>query len=416
MDKLSDKIVMVVDSGQFVSFADSLAKNFKKVYYYKPFVVNGFPTPSDNFVGYGYNLELVDNPFYDEENVSCYIFTDLYQAGLQKHLLSLGKNVFGAGDAETIETDRFKFRKMLEKLNLPHAPCVKIKGIDKLETYLKTVRNKYVKISKYRNLHETFKHISWDHSKSIIDSMRSSAGNLCDFVDFVVEDTIKSIIEIGFDGFIISGEFPNKTPFGFEIKDICYLAKIMDYEKLPKVVQDINTKMKPYLKGYKMLYSNEIRMTSKTVGYLTDPCMRNGSPPSELYTDLYENLAEIIYFGAQGKMIQPKFKAKYGGELIITSDLLACGIEQCIEVPEEIEQWVKLRFSYKYKGKYYCIPTLNYPEVGAVIAIGDSPEEVIEKLKDYCSKIIGHDLIMKTDKLDSAIGQLSELEKIGIKF
>jgi prefoldin subunit 5 len=55
-------------------------------------------------------------------------------------------------------------------------------------------------------------------------------------------------------------------------------------------------------------------------------------------------------------------------------------------------------------------------EVGAVVAIGDSVENVIEKLKDYCSQIKGNDLTFKTDKIDSAIESLKNLKKIGIDF
>jgi hypothetical protein len=413
---MKNKTVMVICSGQFVSFAECLSKSFKKVYYFKQWQMNGFPSTNDAFVGYGYNIECVESPFDHFDDIDCYIFTDLYNTGLQKHLISLGKNVFGSRGAEDFETDRFKFRKVLDKLNLPTAGCKMITGIDKLEAHLKTVKNKYVKISKFRSLHETWRHISYDHSKVIIEDIRNKAGNLADLVDFIVEDTIDSIIEIGYDGFIIDGKYPKNSMFGFELKDTCYMGKILQYDELPKVVKDINAKCAPYFKDYRMIYSNEIRMADKKTGYLTDPSCRLPAPPSECYQNVITNLAEIIYYGSQGELIEPKYADKYFGEMIIISDLLEVGLEQCLEIPKDIEPFVKLRYSYKKDGKYYCIPTLNMPEVGAVVAIGNSPEQVVERLKEYCSKIVCYGVKFKLEKLDKAIEQLDELYKIGIDF
>lgn len=416
MENLKQKTIMVVDSGQFISFAESLTTSFKKVLYYKPFQVNGFPHTNDYYIGFGYNVECVESPFDYFDEVELYVFTDLFNVGLQDHLRSLGKAVFGAGKSEMIETDRFKFRKVLEKANLAHAECVKIKGISKLESYLKTVKNKYVKISKFRNLHETWRHISYEHSKSILDDIKCTAGNLAEFVDFVVESNIDSITEIGYDGFICGGEYPENSFFGVEIKDCCYIGKTLDYEELPKVVRDINKKCAPFFKDYYMFYSNEIRLSSPTKGYLTDPTCRLPSPCSEIYQNIISNLADVVWEVGHGRMCEPKYNAKFGGELIVTSELLACGLEQCITIPKEIEPFVKLRYSYKYKDNWYCIPQKNMPEAFAIVATGDSVKEVTDKLKEYADKIIAHDLNIKTSKLDDAEKELEKLKVVGVQF
>jgi hypothetical protein len=55
-------------------------------------------------------------------------------------------------------------------------------------------------------------------------------------------------------------------------------------------------------------------------------------------------------------------------------------------------------------------------EVGAIVAIGDSVEDVVEQLKDIASKIQGNDITIRTDKINCAMDSLEELEKLGIKF
>jgi hypothetical protein len=416
MEKISDKIVMVVDSGQFVSFAQSLAPYFKKVYYYKPFQMNGYAHINDAMIGYGYDgITRVEDMWIVSDEIDLFVFTDLYHIGLQNELIKQGKLVFGAGNSEMIEIDRWKFRKMLQKLNLARAGATMIKGIDKLEAHLKTVKNKYVKISKYRKLHETFRHINYEHSKSIINDIKAQSGNLGNFVEFIVEDEIKSICEIGYDGFIIEGKYPKNAFFGLEIKDCAYIGKTISYDKLPKVVKDINEKCAPYFANYRMFYSNEIRLANKNTGYLTDPTCRLPSPCSEIYQNLIANLGEILYEGAKGNLVEPIYSDKYAGELIITSEILAQGIEQCVEIPKEIEPFVKLRYSYKLNGLYYCIPQ-GMPEVGAIIATGKSIEEVTDKLKEYADKIIGHDLVIKVDKLDCAEEELEKLADIDFIF
>ena len=164
-----------------------------------------------------------------------------------------------------------------------------------------------------------------------------------------------------------------------------------------------------------MFYSNEMRFTNKTTGFLTDPTHRCPSPPSEIYQELISNLAEICWFGAQGILVEPIYKAKYAGEVIMTSYLLEHGIEQQIEYPKEIENNVKLRYHCKINGRYACI-SQNMGEVGAIVAIGDSVEDVIEQLKDIASKIQGNDITIRTDKIGCAMDSLEELEKLGITF
>jgi hypothetical protein len=50
-----------------------------------------------------------------------------------------------------------------------------------------------------------------------------------------------------------------------------------------------------------------VRCTKDGKAYLIDPCCRAGSPPNELYQLMISNLADVIWYGAEGLVIEPEF-------------------------------------------------------------------------------------------------------------
>jgi len=426
-NKLSNVEVLVIDNGQFHSFASCIAKDFKKVWYYTRWDMKGFAKPQDRFPGYGFpEISTIDYMFktsdkedeYDFNRIGLFIFTDLYFSDIQAHLVSLGKRVFGSRGDESLELDRWGFKKTLIKLGLPIAQTVRKKGLDALRNYLKTNNNKYIKISCYRGAFETFKHEDYSLTEPILDKLEQDFGALKNVIEFIVEDEIKTDLEVGYDGYVIDGQFPDNSMLGIETKDCSFIMKTLKYKDLPAQVRIVNTKLTPYFKErqYRMFFDTEIRVKGK-MPYFTDPVYgRLPSPPSEIYQELISNLAEICYYGAEGILIEPEFTAKYAGELIITSGWLSDGNWQAIDFPDSIKNNVKLRYACMIDGKYYCIP-MDMPEVGAIVATGNTVDEVIESLKYIASKIKGHDMTIKIDKIDKTMETIAEMEKkLGIKF
>ncbi len=144
-------------------------------------------------------------------------------------------------------------------------------------------------------------------------------------------------------------------------------------------------------------------------------CQRSGSPPNELYQEMIENLGEIVWYGSQGIMIEPIYKAKYGIEVLIHSDW-ASDNWQSIRFPEKIRQWVKLRNACKIKGTYYIVPQSDgLPEIGAVVAIGDSVDECIKKVTEYSEQIEGYRLDIKLGSIENMKEVVEKAAKLGIK-
>lgn len=428
MEKLKNIEVLVIDNGQFHSFAQCIAKSFKKVWYYTRWDMKGFAHPNDRFAGYGFpEIATIDYMFqtstkeneYSFDRIGLFIFTDLYFGDIQSHLVSLGKRVFGARGIEDLELDRMGFKKTLTKLALPVKETIRKVGLDKLRTHLKTVKNKYVKISRFRGAFETFRHDDYSLTEPILDKLDHELGAIKNTLEFIVEDEIISDMEIGYDGFVIDGQFPQNSMFGIETKDCSFMLKTLQYDELPKQVRLINEKLIPYFKErqYRMFFDTEIRVTKSKVPYFTDPVYgRLPSPPSEIYQELISNLADICYYGAEGILVEPKFTAKYAGELIITSNWLSDGNWQAIEFPNSIKNNVKLRYACMIDGKYYCIPQ-DMPEVGVIVAIGNTVNEVIENLKSIAEKIKGYDINIKVDKIDKTLETIAAIEKnLGLKF
>jgi uncharacterized protein YlzI (FlbEa/FlbD family) len=157
-------------------------------------------------------------------------------------------------------------------------------------------------------------------------------------------------------------------------------------------------------------------MGKDKIPYMIDPCCRAGSPPSELYQNMYTNLADILWFGAEGKIIDPTPAGKYGAEMLIHS-AWADKNWQAVNFPEKIRDQVKFRNLTIINGKYYVVPqAVGLPEIAAVVAIGDSVEEVVEEAKELAKQVTGYYIDIFPDCLDEAQHEIDELKKMGIQF
>jgi len=68
-------------------------------------------------------------------------------------------------------------------------------------------------------------------------------------------------------------------------------------------------------------------------------------------------------------------------------------------------------------GKFYAVPqSVGLPEVGAIVAEGDSIKETIDKVKEIADTIQGFYLEIKMEAVDTALKQFKELEEFGVKI
>ena len=398
-----DLVICIIDTGgSGVELARRLAKDFHKTYYFLEWRSDGYPKANTYYIGTGLKeIERIHDIFNYIDIIDIFLFTDILYSDLQKHLMSLGKLVIGARDAELLETCRFFLKDKLTELGLDTIPYEKIKGIKNLENYLKENDNKYVKIDMFRNTTETFHADNFSLIEPYIDNLDNKLGPvLSNELNFLVEDEIEDAIESGIDIYTSNGNFPSKWMYGIEIKNKCYAGEITN--NIPEKLQIIK-KFSKYFKqcNYRGFVSTEQRIT-KDKNYLTDMTCRIPLPPGQLEQFMWKNLSQIIVETAKGNIIDIQNTFSYGFEMFITSKWAEDNWIE-LQFPEEYRDNIFIERLIQYNNKYYSIP-YGSKYVCSVATEGNSLDEAIQKNLEICKLIKGIDL----DYDESAIIDLQE--------
>lgn len=408
-----NKTCCVIDNGLFVEFALRLAREFGRVLYFAPWT-SGYPTSRARRIGSGVKqLERIDDIWDHYDDVDIWVFPDVYESGLQKHLVSQGKRVWGCVGSAWLEIDRAKSKKALAKAGLDVGPWERIVGMENLREFLKSNDDQYVKISATRGDMETFHAPTYEQVEPRLEEIEHTLSAHTKEMEFIVEQAIRPAIETGYDGYCIDGQFPDGAMVGVEVKDKAYILKTTTYDQLPGSVRRVNDGIAPILRkeGHRGFLSTEVRVTPEGRAYLIDPCQRLGSPPSELYQELIANLADIIWHGSEGVLVEPIFNAKWGAEVLLLSDW-ADKNWQHVKFPKSIRNNVKLRNFCIIDGEHYVVPqSSGMPEIGAVVAMGNTPQEAIDECKRIAKLVDGYSIEAPVEAIDEAYEQLRETLK-----
>jgi hypothetical protein len=85
---------------------------------------------------------------------------------------------------------------------------------------------------------------------------------------------------------------------------------------------------------------------------------------------------------------------------------------QAVDFPVSIRDNVKLHFLTQIEGRYYYIPqSIEMPEIGAVVATGDSPEQAIKNCIKVAEKVEGYCIKFDFAALEQAKDDMAELQK-----
>ena len=340
-------------------------------------------------------------------------FPDIGWGGTQRLLRSDGKAVWGSMGADDFELYRTRFLKLLKELNLPIINSVTIVGLTKLAEYLKTVKNKWVKINRFRENMETWHHRDWPHTERILDDLAVQFGGVKNLVVFVVQDDIESDLEVGYDGWTVDGQFPESSFQGYEKKNELYLGARTRYVDLPDEIKMVNESISPLLKkyGYRNFIATEIRVKDK-VPYFIDPTMRMPGQTGEQLLETCSNLAEVIWAGANGVLVKPQFAYEFAVEATLhyteNED-----IWKTITVPEEVERWMKLYHYCIADGAYHFPPARN-DELGVMLGVGNTIEAAIEHLKKNLKAIEGEPICARLEDMADLLIEAKKARKQGV--
>ena len=283
MANTKNKTILVHDSGAFFEIALALADHYKQVLYYVPWE-SGFPSPDKARVGTewvnGKQLDTFDGKAFKRvpeffealKEADIVFFTDCYNGDLMEHLREMGYPVCGSGRGQILELDRWLCKQTFKAAGMDVNPMKRVTGMTALRELLKKEEDRYIKISRYRKLVETFHHETYQLSEAILDKMQHELGPMAETIEFIIEEPIEAIVEEGIDCYTVDGKYPKNTLAGTEVKDRAYYGEIMDYDKLSPGVQRTTNQISPMLKKYqyKGFFSTEVRTTKDKENYLSD--------------------------------------------------------------------------------------------------------------------------------------------------
>ena len=410
---------LVVDHGLFTAFAERLAEDHE-VSYFVPYADRSFPKHGPAMVGTGLRgVERVEDMWRLVDEVDFIVFPDVGFYQLAEWLRGHGYKVWGAGLGEKLEVQRWRAKETMKELGLPVGECALVTGMTALRDYIREHEGTYVKISGFRGVAETFSAEKYDLVAPRLAELELELGGAAEVFPFIVEHKVDSVVEAGYDGYCINGEYPSTCLTGVEVKDKGYLGAVRDYKKLSDPVKEVNERLAPFLKeaGYCQFFSTEVRVTDDGTPYLIDLTTRCPAPPSALYWEMIENVGEIVEAGANGILVEPVWRAKYGALAIIHSSFAEerwCPVER----DESVRQWVKFRNFAEIDGQGYIIPTegVRMCEIGDVIGIGDTIEEAIEACKEHAEGVRGFGLHVNTDAVIQALNEIHTAEENDIIF
>jgi phosphoribosylamine-glycine ligase len=419
MVNLSDKVCCVIDFGNYISVAIRLSKDFEKVYYWAPFVINGFPEHNPKDIGRGVP-EIVKisewEPYFEE--IDIFVFPDLYFSGLQSFLRRQGKLVFGSGQGQIMETDRGFMKRVQKELGLPLNDYDEVEGVYELEANLMFAEDKYIK-SELRGDSETFHHHNYTTSKEELKNMKQRMGIYDKKEKYIIESSIESIAEVGIDTMSIDGQFLPESLTGIELKDVGYYGKMVPYKSLPPQLKDVTDKLSPLFQTfeYRGAYSNEVRIDKDKVGYLIDSTTRFPAPPTTLMLAMYENFSEVVWYVANGIVPIVQYKYAHGVEFIMKSES-AKTQPVAIQFPMEYKRYISIKnLVVDDDGTYHFTPNgVPMKEMGSVCGLGNSMEQAVKMATEIAKTIKGFDLTINTDCIDDAKAQLKKLRENGINY
>ena len=409
---LADKRVLVYDrGGLFPHVAERLAD------YCQDYPVGYFSQWREDFSrsqkrlpGQGLaGIERVDSFFDAIDSADLIVFPDIGDGDLQDYLRSHGHLVFGSGPADQIELDKVGFYTWLAASELPCPETWHIQGLEALKSFLEDPANDDIWLkSNDRGDFETYHHINWKLSQQWYNELYYHIGPNGENIQIIASEKIDATDEIGYDGYMIDGQFPVNGIYGFEAKDSFYIGKFTN--TFPASINLVNRVMgeRVATMGYRGLWSTEIRETKDGVPYFIDPTCRAGSPPSECMMKWYKNWDEIMYYGAAGRLVEPDASFIWGAEIILRSSVQDHFLP--LDFPEYLRPLLALHYHCIIDGCDYITPR-SIPEIGAALGYGRTPQEAGEQALEIAKQLKGDGIEFNEHSYSELIETVLEYEE-----
>lgn len=415
MKDISQATALVIDNSLFLPVAFALAQKCKRVLYWTPWE-SGFAKVSKGVLGDGYiEIERCDDPWRVKDEVDFLVAPDVQHAGIQLEFEKQGKPVWGSRNADSIELNRHKFLKILERSGLDVPTQETVVGIIALRSFLEDKENKFIKISKWRGDMETHHWRNWKLDRYWLDALSVKLGPMGELIRFLVFDDIDTDLEIGGDTYGVDGQWPSLMLHGIEWKDKSYFSAVTKRESMPWQIQEVleafGKVLAPY--RYRNEWSMEIRVKDEKAFFI-DPTCRGGLPSTASQITLWSNFPEIIYAGAHGELVEPEPAGQFSIEVILKSK----GEKdewRIVDMPKELRPWAKLTACCSIDGLDCFPPDDTGDAIGWLVAIGNTPRETLETIKGYVA-LLPPGVTAEVETVANIIEEIESAEEKGIEF
>lgn len=437
LPKARGKTFLVYDDGLYVDHAVKLAEQGNEVIYCIPSLTTS--QFKDSAPGMGMEgLRISSNFFEEVDKADVIMFPQIDAGDLTDYLRKMGYTVYGAGlKGEDMENDRFAMRKLQFELGLPTQKTILVHGIDGIRKFLKgelkkgdfeyiegqegirefinSGGNVFCKLNKFRNDIESFCIKDLKSVETILDYIETSLGPFKNSYNFMLEE-VKEGVEIGFDLFFNGTKFLEPYLWGYEKKS-AYIGVYTD--KLPKPLKILADALTPYLQSinYRGAISTECFVGEDGLPYLIDVTSRYPFPLSLAYTESIKNYSDVILNIALGNDIPLDVEKRFCACIPLKSNY---SLEHWakIDLKPEFRQFIKLSMAAKKDGNYYTVGGMDpMAVVASPISIGDSVEDVINKLIENVEGVNAHQLQKgNIGDIYGLEGEIEEGEKVGLNF
>jgi len=409
---------LVYDFGLYVEQANALADGGKnKVRYFTQWLDKD---PHYKDFAVGKNFEYLEKVLYFEDHIDwadCIVFFDVAGNAQCNYLRKTlpNKSIWGSGLGERLENDRVMLKKWCKQFGLPVNKYHVCKGVVELKKYLQEYPDKYIKINIFRGDMESFYAKDFESVEMVLDQIESAFGPHKEEYEFIVEDPIKTDVEVGFDGFFNGSEYIKPYFVGYEYHKNLYVAHVTD--ELPSPIEETLSAFQPLFQkmGYRGALSTEEKIVSEKEHYFLDACMRLPNPLSALYPAVISNWADAVYKIGKGEDVELDIKYKYVGAYgLISTNADKTYVK--VNIDPKHRDSVRYQMVCSRKDGYnYSVP--HWPIVAILTAGGDSVDEVLTKLKESVEFVDAHGIDKDgIESIDVIKDVIKNGEKVGIPF
>jgi hypothetical protein len=393
-----------------------LAEAFEHVDLFVPWVGNGMPSEKQRQIGTGIDeVRRVMELWSAAREADLVVFTDVYHYDEAEELRRQGKPVWGAGYAGAFETERLMLKHWMAQHGLPVVPYEVCEGGEELKQYLADKEDLWVKASVTRGDWETTHWENGHLSLPVVEKGLSDMGPRATTKKFIVEQSVPGC-EFGWDGYSVDGRPGPVAAYGPEAKDRGYVGRVCHFGDLPGALRVPTETLVAGVGelGCRSFLSTEVRITPDGVGYLIDPCLRAGSPPSEAYMELFSNWAEVIWRGAQGEMVELEPRYQYAAQIVLKSGWVVDNYLP-VSIPDELRRLVTLRAYCQLDGKPTVVP-LGFEQFGSALGFGYTLEEAKAQAREVAKSVKAAELDWDENVFNELDDVLAEGDKVGIPF